>query len=150
MKKIMFICLGNICRSPMAEFIMKDLIKKAGATDKFLIESRATCDEELGNGVYPPARAVLEQNGVPYSKLRTAHQLERSDYDKYDLFICMDSQNVSDAVWILGGDPQKKVCKLLDFTPEKGDVADPYFTRDFNLSFRQIYSGCQALLKKLL
>ncbi len=149
MKKIIFVCLGNICRSPMAEFIFKKMLSDRNLSDQFDVISRATSYEEEGNPVYPPARAVLKKHGVSCDG-KTAMRLERSDYPESDLIVCMEERNVVNALRILGGDPDKKVVKLLDFAPEKGDIADPYFTGDFDLTYRQIEEGCRGLLNKLL
>lgn len=124
MKKILFICHGNICRSPMAEFVMKDMAAKAGAGERFVIDSAATSTEELGNPVYPPARRELTAHGVVCGP-HTARQMTRADYDKYDLLIGMDSANIRNMTRICGGDPAGKIHRLLDYTSRPGDVADP-------------------------
>ena len=148
MKKIVFVCLGNICRSPMAEFVFKHLARKAGIVNEYVIESRAPIDEEEGNPVYPPAAAELRKHGIGCDG-KHAHCLEKSDYAKYDLIVCMENMNVRGVLDIVGGDPDHKIVRLLDYTDEKGDIADPYFTRDFALSYRQIEKGCKALLAAL-
>ena len=149
MKKIVFVCLGNICRSPMAEFVFKDLTEKAGVKDKFFVESRATSYEEEGNPVYPPAVAELKKHGISCAGKRAA-RLEKSDYSIYDLIVCMEERNVFNTLRILGGDPDKKVVRLLDYTKRKGDIADPYYTGNFSLTYQQIESGCSSLLFRLL
>ena len=149
MKKILFVCHGNICRSPMAEFVMKDLAKKAGLASQFHIESAATSREEIGNPVYPPAKAELERHGLSCGGKR-AVQLQKSDYDKYDLFIGMDSANIRNMLRIFGGDPAGKVHKLMDYTARGGDVADPWYSERFDVAYRDIYEGCTALLAFLL
>ena len=149
MKKIVFVCLGNICRSPMAEFVFKDLAEKAGVADRFMAESRATSYEEQGNPVYPPAVAELRKHGITCLGKRAA-RLEKSDYAFYDLIVCMEERNVYNTLRILGSDPDKKVVRLLDYTEQKGDIADPYFTGDFALTYRQVEAGCSALLAHLL
>lgn len=150
MTKILFVCHGNICRSPMAEFILKDLAKKQGVADRFVIASSATSTEEIWNGignpVYPPAKAELAKHGLSCGGKR-AVQLKKSDYDKYDLFVGMDSANIRNMLRIFGGDPDGKVRKLMDFTDRGGDVADPWYSRRFDVAYRDILEGCTALLK---
>ena len=152
MKKIMFVCHGNICRSPMAEFIFKDMIKQKGIEGEFVVSSSATSTEEIWNGignpVYPPAREELAKHGLSCDGKR-AVQLQRSDYDKYDLFVCMDGNNVRNAGRILGNDPERKVHKLMDYTERGGDVADPWYSDRFDIAFGDIYEGCLALLAEL-
>lgn len=146
MKSIVFVCHGNICRSPMAEIIFSDMIKNMGRESDFLVLSRATSTEELGNPVYPPARAELAKHGLS-SKGKYATQLEASDYDKYDIFIGMDSANVRNMNRIFGGDPQNKIKKLMEFTVRGGDVADPWYTGRFDITYSDVYDGCEALLE---
>lgn len=152
MIKVMFVCHGNICRSPMAEFIFKELIKKEGLEKDFLVDSCATSTEEIWNGVgnpiYPPAQAALTHNGIPFDKSKRAVQIKKSDYDKYDLFLCMDNNNIRNAIRILGGDPQNKVRLLLSYTDNARDVSDPWYSRDFDKAFNDIYNGCKAFLTK--
>ncbi|MBE6776055.1 MAG: low molecular weight phosphotyrosine protein phosphatase [Ruminococcaceae bacterium] len=154
MTKIMFVCHGNICRSPMAEFIFKDLINKQGRGSDFLVCSSATSTEEIwggtGNPVYPPAAAELKRHGISCEGKR-AVQLKKSDYDKYDLFIAMDNMNVRNIGRIFGKDPEGKVCKLMDFTDRKGrDVADPWYSGEFGVAYRDIYDGCTGLLEQMI
>lgn len=150
--KIMFVCHGNICRSPMAEFIFKDMIKRAGRESEFTVCSSATSTEEIwgsvGNPVYPPAKEELARHGISCGGKR-AVQLKKSDYNKYDLLIAMDSMNVRNIMKIIGADPQGKVHKLLDYTAEGGDVADPWYTRNFEVTYSDIVRGCEALLKQI-
>ena len=148
MKKILFVCHGNICRSPMAEFVMKDLVQKAGLAEDFYIESAATSTEELGNEVYPPARRKLAEHGIS-CKGKVARQMNRRDYERFDLLIGMDSWNIRNMMAICGGDPEEKIHQLLDFTNRPGDVADPWYTRDFETTWRDVLEGCQCLLKQL-
>ena len=148
MKKILFVCHGNICRSPMAEFVMKDLVQKARLEDKFYIESAATSTEEIGCEVYLPARRKLAEYGIS-CKGKTARQMTRSDYNRFDLLIGMDDWNIRNMTRICGGDPEGKIHKLLDFTERKGDVEDPWYTRDFDATWRDVSEGCQCLLKML-
>ena len=151
--KIMFVCHGNICRSPMAEFIFKDLAKKRGAAELFSVDSSATSTEEIRNGignpVYPPAKAELEKHGLGCGGKR-AVQLKRSDYEKYDLFIGMDGANVRNMLRIFGGDSCGKIRKLMDYTGRGGDVADPWYSGRFDVAYRDIYEGCAALLEAVL
>ena len=151
--RIMFVCHGNICRSPMAEFIFKDLVKKQGMVQRFLIASSATSTEEIWNGtgnpVYPPAKAELARHGLSCDGKR-AVQLQKSDYDKYDLFIGMDSANIRNMLRIFGGDSGRKVRKLMDDTNRGGDVADPWYSGRFDVAYRDIYDGCTALLNTIL
>lgn len=152
MIKIMFVCHGNICRSPMAEFILKKMVAEKGSTDKFIIASSATSTEEIWNGVgnpvYPPARAELKKHGIDPGEKR-AVQLCRDDYGKYDLFIGMDSANIRNMHRILGGDAENKIRKLMDYTDRGGDVADPWYSDRFDIAYRDIYDGCEALLREL-
>ena len=148
MKRILFVCHGNICRSPMAEFVMKDLVEKAGVRDAFYIESAATSTEELGNPVYPPARRVLAAHGIDCSG-KYARQIRRKDYDDFDLIICMDNANIRNALRIFGEDPQGKISRLLDFTSRPGEVADPWYSGNFDATWRDVYEGCTALLETL-
>ena len=148
MVKILFICHGNICRSPMAEFIMKDLVQKAGRAAEFQIASAATSREELGNPIYPPAQQQLRRHGVPFDDHR-ARQMTRADYDAYDLLIGMDSRNLANMRRICGGDPAGKLRLLMTYTGAARDVADPWYTGDFDAAWRDIESGCRALLDAL-
>ncbi len=141
MKKILFVCHGNICRSPMAEFVMKYLVEKEGLTDQFLIESAATSTEEIGNPVYPPARRKLAEHGIRCDG-HAARQMTRSDYSRFDLLIGMDQWNLRNMERICGGDPEGKIRPLL---PNK-DVADPWYTGDFEATWQDVLKGCQALL----
>ena len=148
MKKIMFVCHGNICRSPMAEFIFKDMLVKKGIQDDFVVASSATSTEEIGNPVYPPARAELAKHGISCEGKR-AVQIKKSDYDKYDLFVVMDGNNIRNISRIFGDDPEGKVHKLMDYTSRGGDVADPWYSYRFDVAYQDIYEGCEALLKTL-
>lgn len=148
----MFICLGNICRSPMAEIIFKDMVEKAGKSDEFVIASSATSSENVWNGtgaeVYPPAKKILAKHGLSTDGKR-AVQLSADDYDKYDLFICMDRYNVRSVNRIFGGDRDEKIRMLMDFTDRPGDVSDPWYTGDFETAYRDIHEGCEGLLKSI-
>ena len=146
--RILFVCLGNICRSPMAEFVMKDLVKKAGLEERFLIASAATSAEELGNPVYPPAQRKLAEHGLS-CKGKTARQMNAADYERYDLLVGMDASNLCNMQRICGGDPQRKISLLLDYTARPGSVADPWYTGDFEATWRDVSEGCAALLEQL-
>ena len=148
MTKILFICHGNICRSPMAEFIMKDLVRKAGLADRFHIGSAATSREELGNPVYPPARRKLAEHGIACAG-HAARQLTAQDYENYDLLIGMDRENLRNMRRICGGDPDGKLSLLLDHTGRSRDVADPWYTGDFEATWQDVLAGCQALLAEI-
>ena len=148
MTRILFICHGNICRSPMAEFVMKDLMAKAGLAEDFDISSAATSREEIGNDIYPPARRELAHHGVPCEGHR-ARQLTREDYRRYDYLVVMDDANLRNARRICGGDPEGKIRRLLDFTARPGEVADPWYTGDFTATWRDVLEGCTALLARV-
>ena len=149
---ILFVCHGNICRSPMAEFIMKDMVEKAGLADQFYIESAATSTEEIWNGignpVYPPAREKLAEYGISCAGKR-AVQLTRADYGKYDYLLGMENRNISNMLRILGADPQRKVCRLLDYSARPRDIADPWYTGNFDSTYEDIKEGCEAFLQYL-
>ena len=145
MIKILFVCHGNICRSPMAEFVMKDLVKKEGLEQVFEIASAATSTEEIGNPVYPPARRKLEQHGIGCDGKR-ARQLRREDYGEYDWLVGMDRANLRNMQRICGGDPEGKLSLLLDYTNRPGEVADPWYTGDFDQTWEDVLEGCQGLL----
>ena len=151
MTKVMFVCHGNICRSPMAEFILKDMVKKQGREDDFFIASCATSTEEIwrgiGNPVYPPAVRELAKHGISCEGKR-AVQITREDYDKYDIILCMDTNNMRNIRRIIPFDPDKKIHKLMDFA-HGGDVADPWYTGDFETTYRDILRGCTGLLEYL-
>ena len=149
MIKVLFICHGNICRSPMAEFVFKDLVQKSGLSNHFHIASAATSTEEIGCGVYPPARQKLAQHGISCAG-KTAVQLKKSDYAKYDYLIGMDSWNIRNMNRMLGGDPDGKIFKMLEFAGSSADVADPWYTGDFEATYRDVLAGCQGLLKRIL
>ena len=129
----------------MAEFVMKDLVGKAGRAEDFYIESAATSAEEIGNEVYPPARRKLAEHGIA-CKGKTARQMTRADYGRFDLIVGMDSRNIRNILRLCGGDPEDKVCMLMDFTRRPGDVADPWYTGDFEATWRDVLEGCQGLL----
>jgi len=146
--KILFVCHGNICRSPMAEFVMKDLVEKAGLAGKFSIASAATSGEEIGNPVYPPARQMLARHGIPCAG-KTACRMNRDDYEKYDILVGMDEENLRNMQRICGGDPDGKIHRLLEYACRPGDVDDPWYTGDFVSTWEDISEGCRSLLEML-
>ena len=146
MIKIMFVCHGNICRSPMAEFIMKKLVRDAGLESEFEISSCAVSYEEAGNDIYPPAKDELRRRGVPFSS-RRAVRAQKQDYDEYDLFVVMDSSNLRNLTRIFEGDDEGKIHKLLEYTGQMRDVTDPWYSGNFDVAFDDIYAGCRALLE---
>ena len=152
MIKILFVCHGNICRSPMAEFIFRDLAEKRGKTDRFAVSSCATSTEEIfmgvGNPVYPPAAAELAKHGISCRGKR-AVQLQKSDYGKYDLLIGMDSANIRNMYRLFSGDPENKIHKLMKYAGSDADVADPWYSGRFDIAWRDIDAGCAALLDTL-
>ena len=151
--RIMFVCHGNICRSPMAELVFKRMIREKGLEDRFFVSSSATSTEEIWNGVgnpvYPPAKAELARHGISTDGKR-AVQLKREDADNYDMFIGMDSANIRNMKMILGEGAESKISKLLDYTERGGDVADPWYTRDFSRTYKDVLDGCEALLESIL
>ena len=148
MIRVMFVCHGNICRSPMAEFLLKDLVKKKGLEDKFIIKSSGVSSEELGNAVHRGTRAVLEKRGIScFGKY--AETLSPSDYDKYDYFIGMDERNRYNMVRLFDGDKDNKVSLLMNYTDTPGDVADPWWTGNFEETYRDVSKGIKALYEFL-
>ena len=153
MISVLFVCHGNICRSPMAEFIFKDMVNNRGVSDQFYIASAATSTEEIWNGignpVYPPAKRELAKHGISCEGKR-AVQLKKSDYDKYDYLIAMEERNRKNMLRILGKDAKNKVSLLLDYADEHGDIADPWYTGNFDATYRDVREGCEALLAGLV
>ena len=149
MIKILFICHGNICRSPMAEFVMKDIVSKKGISDEFIIASAATSNEEIGNPVYPPVRRLLSERGISTDGKR-AVRVTKGDYGYYDYLICMDKNNLRNLNLIIGKDTENKIYRLLDFTATPNDVADPWYTGDFEATEKDVNNGCHALLDYIL
>jgi len=149
MIRILFVCHGNICRSPMAEFVLKDMVKKRGMEDMFYIASAATSTEEIGNGVHPGTRSKLAHHGISV-KGKTAVQLRRADYDNYDYIIGMDEWNMRNMLRIVRSDPEHKLYKLLEFAGSSRDVADPWYTGDFDVTYDDVIEGCTALLDEIL
>jgi len=148
MTRVLFVRHGNICRSPMAEFVMKDMVEKAGLAREIRVASAATTTEEIGNPVYPPARRKLAEHGISCEG-KTARQMCWPDYERYDLIIGMDQENLYDMRRICQGDPEGKIHLLMDFTDRPGDVADPWYTRDFEATWRDVEDGCRGLLMYL-
>lgn len=149
MVKILFVCHGNICRSPMAEFVMKKLVKERGLSDKFEIASAATSTEEIGNGVYPPARKKLSEHGISCDG-KTARQMTRNDYEYYDYLVAMDKFNLRNMTRFVDDDKAKKVSLLMDYTDTPRDVADPWYTGDFETTYNDVLNGCTGLLEFLI
>lgn len=147
MYKILFVCYGNICRSPMAEYILRDALKKRGISGIY-VESAATSTEELGNGVHRRTKAVLSKLGIDCSD-KHARQMTRSDYDKFDLLIGMDSANIRNMERIAHGDPAHKIYRFLDFTESPRDISDPWYTGDFSLTYSDVCEGCGGLIEEL-
>ena len=149
MKKILFVCYGNICRSPMAEAVMLHLLKEKGLEDKIYLESAATSTEELGNDIYPEAKQKLIEKGIHFAP-RRARQLRIDDYDNFDYIIGMEMYNIYGIKDIVGLDHNNKVLRLLDFTEHPRDISDPWMTRNFEEAYNDIYEGCSAFLKYLI
>ena len=147
--RILFVCHGNICRSTMAEFVMKDLVERAGVADEFEIASAATSNEEIGNPVYPGTRKVLVEHGIAGFEGKRACRIEPGDYDAHDLLIGMDEANIHSMQRAFGGDPDGKIVKLLEFAGSTRDVADPWYTRDFDTTYSDVLAGCEGLLNAL-
>jgi len=148
-RKILFVCHGNICRSPMAEFVLKDMVKKAGVSERFVIASAATSTEELGNPVHPGTRRKLQSVGISCAG-KTARQLTRRDYDEYDMLIGMDVANIRNMRRMLGGDPEGKISLLLEYAGKSRDIADPWYTGNFEDTYADVVEGCAALLETLI
>lgn len=148
MKRVLFVCHGNICRSPMAEFIMKKMVRGAGLEEEFEIASAATSTEDIGNPVYPMARQELAKHGIGCPG-KTARQVTADDYAHYDMLVAMDANNLASLRELLGGDPEGKTSLLLDHTGKPRDIADPWYTRDFRTAWNDIHAGCEALFAEL-
>ena len=148
MKKILFVCHGNICRSPMAEFVMKHLVREAGLSDEIIIASKALHRDEIGSDTHRGTRDVLRVHGIPFTK-RSASLMTAADYDAYDCIIGMDTENMRDLARLTGGDPEGKVRRLLSYIGEERDVADPWYTGNFDATYRDVDAGCRALLRAL-
>ena len=148
--KILFVCHGNICRSPMAEFIFRDMVRSRGLEEQFYVESAAVSTEEIGNSIYPPAKRCLNAHGIPFDKDKTARQITWADYDRFDLIICMDRMNLRWLKYIIPNDPQNKVRLMMSYAGIERDVADPWYTGDFETTYNDITTACESLLHKLL
>lgn len=149
MIKILFVCHGNICRSPMAEFVMKDMVRKAGLGKMLVIDSKAARRDELGNDTHYGTKAKLRQMGIPFAK-RRATLLTKDDYAVYDLLIGMDNENMRDMLRLFNGDPDKKLHLLPEFAGERGEVADPWYTGNFDETYDDVRKGCKGLLQLLI
>ncbi len=148
MLKVLMICHGNICRSTMAEFVLKDMVQKRGLAHKFLIESAGTSTEELGNDIHYGTKQKLQEVGIPFEK-RRARQVKSEDYDKFDYLICMDKNNIRNLSRIVPEDKQGKISMLLNFAGRKDDIADPWYTGNFDATYNDVVCGCLAFLNKL-
>lgn len=148
MKRILFVCHGNICRSPMAEFVFRKMVKDCGREDDFYIESAAVSDEEYGNPIYPPARRCMSQHGIPFDTSKTARTMTRRDYEAFDLIIIMDGSNRRWLRHIIGEDTQDKVRMMMSFVGENRDVADPWYTGDFERTYQDVTRACKSLLSQ--
>ncbi len=148
MIKILFVCLGNICRSPMAEFVLKDMVKKKGIQDNFYIDSAATSNEEIGNVMHYGTIEKLKKSQIEYTDHR-ARRITPNDYNKFDYIIGMEERNIRDILKIIGQDSEHKVYKLLDFTNKPRDIADPWYTGNFEITYKEVVEGCKAFLKEL-
>lgn len=149
MIKVLFVCHGNICRSTMAEFVFKDMVKKRGVADKFYIASAATSSEEIGNHIHYGTRNKLNEVGIPFDKNKVATRIVKSDYDKYDYIIGMDYANISNMKKVFGDDEKGKIHRLLEFVGEERDIADPWYTGNFDVTYDDIVRGLEGFLDKL-
>ena len=149
MIKVLFVCHGNICRSTMAEFVFKDMVRKEGLDDKFLILSAATSTEEIGNGIHYGTRKKLREVGIPFDQNKVAVQIKKADYDKFDYLIGMDERNIVNMKRCFGGDENKKVFRLLEFVGKQRDIADPWYTGNFDETYNDVIEGLNGFLEKL-
>lgn len=148
MIRVLFVCHGNICRSPMAEFVMKDFVQKAGLSHQIQVDSAATSSEEIGNPIHYGTRRKLQEKGIPFDDHR-ARRMTKRDYETYDLLIGMETMNIRNMMRITQGDPLHKISRILDHTPHPRDIDDPWYTGNFDITYEQIREGCEALLQKL-
>lgn len=149
MKKVLFVCLGNICRSPMAEMVFKDLVRKNGLENEFYIDSAATSSEEVGNGMHYGTVQKLRKEGITFTDHR-ARRITKEDYEKFDYIIGMEERNIINILRIIGDDKEQKVCRLLDFTDNPRDIADPWYTGNFDVTYKDVLEGCKALLNQII
>ena len=148
--RIIFVCHGNICRSPMAEFIFKDKIRSRGLNEQFYVESAAVSTEEIGNSIYPPAKRCLNAHGIPFDTSKTARQITRADYDRFDLIICMDRMNLRWLKYIIPNDPAGKIRLMMSYAGQDRDVADPWYTGDFETTYRDLTEATGKLLEAVI
>ena len=148
MIKILFVCHGNICRSTMAEFVMKELVRRAGREQEIMVASKACRTDELGSDTHPGTKAALKAHGIPFTR-RQARQIQRADYEDFDYIIAMDEENMRDLQRLTGGDSRHKCQLLLSFAGESREVADPWYTGNFEVTYQDVMKGCQALLAKI-
>ena len=149
MIKVLFVCLGNICRSPMAEFVFKDMVNKKGLSNKFYIESAATSSEAVGEGIYFGTRNILKEQGIPFEE-RKARQMTKEDYNKFDYILGMETKNINNILRIVGEDKENKICRLLDFSDSPRDIADPWYTGDFDITYYDVEEGCTKFLDYIM
>lgn len=149
MIKVLIVCLGNICRSPMAEFVFKDMVNKKGLSNEFYIESAATSSEAVGEGIYFGTRNILKEQGIPFEE-RKARQMTKEDYNKFDYILGMENKNISNILRIVGEDKENKVYRLLDFSESPRDITDPWYTGDFDITYYDVEDGCNSFLEYLM
>ena len=149
MIKVLFVCLGNICRSPMAEFVFKDMVNKKGLSNQFYIESAATSSQALGEGIYFGTRNILKEQGISFEE-RKARQMTKEDYNKFDYILGMENKNISNILRIVGEDKENKVHRLLDFSDSPRDITDPWYTGEFDITYYDVEDGCSSFLEYLL
>ena len=149
MTRVLFVCHGNICRSPMAEFIFKAMVNEKGLENEFFTESAAVSAEEMGNPIYPPAKSCMNRHGVWFDPAKRSRKIVAQDYDRFDYIICMDSYNMRLIRHTIPGDPEGKIHLLMPFAGVSRDVADPWYTGDFEVTYRDLMVGCEALLEHI-
>lgn len=149
MIKVLFVCLGNICRSPMAEMVFKDMVNKKGLSDKFYIDSAATSSEAVGDGIYYGTRDILKEQGIPFTQ-HISRQMTKQDYNKFDYILGMEEKNIRNILRIVGEDKEKKIYRLLDFSESPRDIADPWYTGEFDITYYDVEDGCTSFLDHVL